>query len=349
MTIVTKRSAEALNVSHTQREFDRLSSERSTRTCVGSMGKAGLSRGGASRSEQGDLPAAAARRAALGGLRGAATAGTRNDPSRLGPVSISRTLPTIALLAMCALMGAVGPAEAGSKAGSGFLEPAVGNFTETVREAWRAPSTAYVGLTLHSLSASADGRLSGLAFGSNAFSLPLPSGSANQGMGLILGMRKSAGNLMLGGEAFLNPPSRRMRSDVTMTVGGGPGIGDPDVVRYTQSSRIGTELGARFLVGYELERSRFFGAAGLATARVNTTVSSDQVGTFGTHQRSMVGSVLAVGMEYDLLSNGTVRLELSRTNHGSFTYGTDGDGRHRVNAAQNRLTIGFLLRGSLTP
>lgn len=264
--------------------------------------------------------------------------------------SLSRCAVAAAAASALCLSGVA--AQAGSKAGGGYMEPIVTPlvvFQETVQEVLAAPTVGYFGIMGHGTATRADGRLTSdtprKPCSCSRFSLNLPSHESKPGLGFVLGARKVAeGGFLMGGELFFNPAYGSQTANRTRDFGGGPGIGDPFTVRYTQTARLGNELGARFLVGYEFDRLRWYGAVGAAGAKASVTLDSDRVGRFASASRTMMGSTLAAGMEVDATSNGTLRLEMSRTGYGRMNFGTDNDGRHSVDFTNSRISVGFFLR-----
>lgn len=245
-----------------------------------------------------------------------------------------------------AVVTTASPIQAGSKFGPDFFEPMV--LPRVVQETFQAivdaPTTGYIGLTASNSSFVADGSLRSTNCNGDCPTVTLPSRDSAMGFGLTAGARNvTESGLFLGGEVFMNQGSGTFRSTNTHTIQPLPGFSGA-TVEYTQSYRIGREIGARLLMGVELDQFRVYGALGAATANATITIESDSVRRFGHHNTSRTGSVLGAGIEYDVIRNVTIRADMSRTNYGHATYGTAGNGAHSVNMSRSSASIGLFLR-----
>ncbi|MCC5985720.1 MAG: outer membrane beta-barrel protein [Rhodobacteraceae bacterium] len=242
----------------------------------------------------------------------------------------------------CALMATT--AQGQGKPGSGnFLDPIVMPrvVQETFQAIVEAPTTGYIGLTASSSSFTGDG-----SFSASVPVATFPAGDSRLAFGLTAGARNvTTSGLFVGGEVFMNQGSNSTRKTDTYFMPSLPGVSGADV-DYTQTFRIGREIGARLLMGVEMDELRLYGSLGAANATATIAIETPSE-IFGNHTASVTGRVLGAGIEYDVTRNTTIRGELSRTNYGRTTYAAGGSGsagRHSVNMSRTNASIGLFLR-----
>lgn len=247
----------------------------------------------------------------------------------------------------CALVATTAQGQDKSLSGGDFSDPFVipRVVQETFQAIVEAPTTGYVGFTTSNSSFTGDGSLRSTNC-PNACQLVagLPAGGSRMGFGMTAGARNvTRSGLFVGGEVFAKQGSNSVRTTNSQPIPMLPGI-PAAAVEYTQSFRIGREIGARLLMGVELDQLRLYGAVGAANATTTMSVESDILGQFGQHSASRTGRVLGAGIEYDVTRNITIRADLSRTRYGRATYGTGNNGVHSLNMSRTNASIGLFLR-----
>jgi opacity protein-like surface antigen len=245
-------------------------------------------------------------------------------------------------------------AHAGSP-GTQLTEPAVANFRTVILELWEEPSSYYIGILGSRQYTQVPGQL--LSFSSQntlPLSVPFSGGGADLVPGFVLGARRSAHGFVLGAEFTYNRAPDPTSVEAIYRSGGGPVLGPPNETVLTQRAHIGSDAGLRLVLGRDLGGMQIYGALGVATASVTTSMASnalntngDPIGEFPSHTRNMTGTHMALGAEFRTTQSMSVRIEYSRTNYGSFAYNLDSNDAgfvttHRINALARRLTMGAI-------
>ena len=247
----------------------------------------------------------------------------------------------------------VGAAEAGSLDAT-LSEPVVVNFQTVATALWEERSTYYFGLNLNRQGTNLPGTvLSFSSTGTLPAAISFPGGTSGFTPGFVVGARRMAYDFVFGAELRHNAAPGATSSVLIYSTGGGFLVGAPVETRLEQRARISSDTGLRFVLGRDFSGMRFYGALGLASASVTTSVSSDAlrngvpIGMLPSQTRNMVGLHWALGMEVQVTAQMSVRLEYSNTDYGSFAYSMDNsDARlpttHHIRASSQRLTLGAI-------
>jgi opacity protein-like surface antigen len=208
---------------------------------------------------------------------------------------------------------------------------------ETIRQISAADTTYYGGLSLGTETTRVNGGLT-----DGMLSVPLNSSRAAPSVGLVLGARRVAANgFFLGGEMFLN--LSRSAQDSSFIYTPPPLVGGAGAT-FDQSAKLGPQVGARLLGGYEVDGVRWFVGVGAVSATSSVSVRSTNLGQIGSNRRGMVGSNIVAGMEVDLSPGVTIRGAWERSNFGEVTYGTTHNASHTVGLKSRKLSLGLFVR-----
>lgn len=268
-----------------------------------------------------------------------------NNRQKKRAVKMSYNLRRLAIWAVCGALVASG-VNAKSKFGIGLSDPIVQPlyvFRETIQQISVAPTLVYGGVTFGSQVTAANGSYRE----GSCVSFPLSSRSSKFSGGITLGARRVADNgFFLGGEVFLNAPSGKQTAERPIDAGSfGTAV-------YTQTLKLGPEIGAKLVAGYQVDNIRWYmgvGASG-ANASVSMTNMVAPPGgaaiaqALGESKRTLVGTNFSIGMEYDISSDLTMRGEMTRVNLGGWSYGALYNSSHAIDVKDRRLSLGLFLR-----